>query len=490
MPEFLHALVRISAFLRKEVTEVLRQPRLILTLVLGPFLILFLFGVGYQNQARSVKALFVVKEDNPIAPQVQAYAATLGNQLQFSGITPDLAAAMDRLRQGQVDLVVVAPDDVNDTLLGNHQAVFQVYHAEIDPSQASYLDYLGKIYIDEVNRRVMTVVTRQLQQRSDSVLQDIQTARDDGQLTRQALQAGDAQSAQQGQQKMLGSVDHLEANLGVSIGLLSGIPDGSSGKMAALLATMADLKKNTAAPQASPAAKTEVERLDRADTDLAALSQQIAAFKAVSPDVIVRPFTVETHAISAEKISSLDFFTPAVIALLLQHIAVTIASLSIVSERRSGALELFRVSPISSFETILGKYFSYLLFGALIGAVLTALVCFGLRIPMLGSWAAFALVGITLLFASLGLGFVISLMARTESQAVQFAMISLLMSVFFSGFLLDLRYFILPVRIVAYFLPVTYGIDMLQGIMLRGAPIDPLWYAGLLSIGVVLFFFT
>lgn len=494
MSSFFHTVVRISAFLRKEVTEVLRQPRLILTLILGPFLILFLFGIGYQNQARPVKALFVVKDDNPIAPQIQAYAATLGDQLRYAGVTSDREDALVRLRQGQIDLVVVAPDNVNDTLLANHQAVFEVYHAEIDPSQASYLDYLGKIYIDEVNRRVLTVATRQIQQRSDGVLHDIQTARENGQLTRQAIQAGDAQSAQQSHQKLQGSVDHLEANLGVSIGLLSGIPDTASGHLSTLIATLADLKQNTDASSqvqsSNPAVQSEIERLDKADADLATLSQQIVEFKKVSAEVIVRPFTVETHAISAQKITSLDFFTPAVIALLLQHIAVTIASLSIVSEKRSGALELFRVSPVSSFETILGKYISYMFFGALIGVVLTGLVCFGLRIPMLGSWPEFALVGLTLLFASLGLGFVISLIAHTESQAVQFSMISLLMSVFFSGFLLDLRYFIVPVRVISYFIPVTYGINMLQGIMLRGNGIDPLLFTGLVCIGVVLFVIT
>ena len=44
-------LIRISSFLGKEMTEIFRQPRLILTLVLGPFLIMLLFGLAYPNQS-------------------------------------------------------------------------------------------------------------------------------------------------------------------------------------------------------------------------------------------------------------------------------------------------------------------------------------------------------------------------------------------------------------------------------------------------------
>ncbi len=69
---------------------------------------------------------------------------------------------------------------------------------------------------------------------------------------------------------------------------------------------------------------------------------------------------------------------------------------------------------------------------------------------MLGTWQNYALVCIALIFTSLGLGFVISLLAETESQAVQLAMIALLLSVFFSGFILDLRYFWEPVRVISY----------------------------------------
>jgi ABC-2 type transport system permease protein len=73
-----------------------------------------------------------------------------------------------------------------------------------------------------------------------------------------------------------------------------------------------------------------------------------------------------------------------------------------------------------------------------------------------------------LTWASLGLGFLISAVSRSESQAVQLSMIALLGSVFFSGFFLPLENFIPYVRGVAYVLPVTHGVQAFQDIMLRG----------------------
>jgi ABC-2 type transport system permease protein len=79
-----------------------------------------------------------------------------------------------------------------------------------------------------------------------------------------------------------------------------------------------------------------------------------------------------------------------------------------------------------------------------------------------------AVVGVGLLLAALSLGMLLSTYARTESQAVQFAMLALLGGLFFSGFLLPVDDLAYPVRLVSWLLPVTYGIDAMQDIILRG----------------------
>ena len=161
--------------------------------------------------------------------------------------------------------------------------------------------------------------------------------------------------------------------------------------------------------------------------------------------------------------------------------------LSIARERRAGTMELFRISPLSAMEAILGKYISYLLFGGMIALIITLTVVFALQVPMLGNWVDYGLVILVLLFTSLGMGFLISLISQTETQAVQFSMFTLLGSVFFSGFFLDLRYLWEPVRVFSWALPATYGIRLLQDIMLRGVLQQPLFLNALTAIGLVLF---
>ncbi len=111
--------IRTSAFLRAEIFEILRQPRLILTLVLGPFIILLLFGLGYRNTARPLRTLFVVEQGDPLSQQIQQIAPNLGPQLIFKGVTANKNEALAQLRAGQVDVVAVAPPHATQTVESN-----------------------------------------------------------------------------------------------------------------------------------------------------------------------------------------------------------------------------------------------------------------------------------------------------------------------------------------------------------------------------------
>jgi ABC-2 type transport system permease protein len=79
------------------------------------------------------------------------------------------------------------------------------------------------------------------------------------------------------------------------------------------------------------------------------------------------------------------------------------------------------------------------------------------------------------------------LISETDTQAVQYSMLLLLASIFFSGFFLDLRLMKEPITFLAWSLPATYGIRMLQDIMLRGSSAPPLVFLGIAAIGIVLF---
>jgi ABC-2 type transport system permease protein len=223
------------------------------------------------------------------------------------------------------------------------------------------------------------------------------------------------------------------------------------------------------------------------ENDLTNVHEQLTTFRSLGSDVLVNPFTVDTTPLSNIQFTPTEFFAPAVIVLLLQHLSITFASLSIVRERRSGIIELFRVAPITAFETLVGKFLSYLMFEMLLAGVITILAVWLLKIPMFGSWVNYAIAVVILLFTSLAVGFLISLISDTDTQAVQYSMLLLLASIFFSGFFLDLRLMWQPMKVLAWSLPATYGIRMLQDIMLRGASVPTLLAEGLALIGAGLF---
>jgi len=92
-----------------------------------------------------------------------------------------------------------------------------------------------------------------------------------------------------------------------------------------------------------------------------------------------------------------------------------------------------------------------------------------------------------LLLTSLAIGFFISLISENDTQAVQFSMLLLLASIFFSGFFLDLRLMWEPMKAFSYILPATYGIELMHDVMLRGFPISLTYIGGLALIGIILF---
>jgi ABC-2 type transport system permease protein len=180
----------------------------------------------------------------------------------------------------------------------------------------------------------------------------------------------------------------------------------------------------------------------------------------------------------------ISYFAPAVLALILQHLAVTLVAMSLVRERTSGVIELFRIAPVSTAEVLTGKLLAFGLIGGAISAMTVALLVLGLGVPMVGPVGFVAVAIALLLLASIGLGLLIAVVSDSERQAVQLSLLVLLASVFFSGFVLPITEFSEPVRAIAYTLPVTHGIRLLQDLMLRGGT-NQAWE--FLALGVIAF---
>ena len=492
-------IIRSTTFFRKELVEILRQPRLILTLVLGPFIIMLLFGLAYRNQARSLRTLFVVPQNSQFTSQVKSFAETLGPQIIYQGIVHDKQAALNELSRGQLDLVVVVPPQPLKTIENNKQAMLELYDNEIDPFQESYVRFVGNLYVDELNRRILRSITESGQQKAGSLQSKLEAAKNNAEAMKQALQQGDLATAMTQKEKLSNNVNIVRILVGTSLGVLQGMEssfgnDNSGynlGQVNDITQTLSDINQSLNLLGDFNSSTTDLsqkqQEITKVEDQISKLESSLAEFRAMDPTVLISPFTSQTQSLAKVQLTPTGFYAPAVIVLLIQHLFVTFAGLSIVQERRAGTMELFRVSPISAFETLLGKNLSYLTFGALIAVLITGMVVWVLGVPMLGSWVDYGITLAVLLFTSLSMGFLISLISRTDTQAVQYAMLLLLASIFFSGFFLDLRLMWGPMRSLSWLLPATYAIRILQDVMLRGNHIPLLLIIGISGIGLALF---
>ncbi len=162
---------------------------------------------------------------------------------------------------------------------------------------------------------------------------------------------------------------------------------------------------------------------------------------------------------------------PALIGVILNMTMVIFTAAAIVRERERGNLEFLITTPIRSWELMAGKLLPYVGIG-LVQATLVLVVGTQLfDVPVNGSLVQFYLAAAIFIAATLTLGLVISTVATTQLQAFQMAFLTLLPSILLSGFVFPFDGMPEPAQWIAQVLPLTHFVEMIRGIVLRGAPL-------------------
>lgn len=172
---------------------------------------------------------------------------------------------------------------------------------------------------------------------------------------------------------------------------------------------------------------------------------------------------------------SANFFVPGLIAVLLQMMVILLTALSIVRERERGTLDQLSLTPIRPLGLMLGKMAPYGALGFLELLWILAIMRFVFNVPIHGSLALLLAAALPFLLVVMGLGLMISARANSQAEAFQMSFGTILPSIFLSGYIFSLDNMPLGFRIVGKALPATYFIDLLRGIILRGAGIEHLW---------------
>lgn len=370
----------VIAFVSKEILEVVRSPAAILSLTLGPVLIMLLFALGFSGYAPDLRTVIVVPPESGLPTTVADYADAAPG-VEVVDVVEELAPAQALLEARAIDVVVVAPVSLQEQFAQGKQSVIDVMINVSDPIANANAIVVTRALSAELNRRLLEAVARR-----------------------------------------------------------------------------------------------GIEAVKAANPDVAD----------IPPEVIAAPTTTKLKNVAPVEPSVLAFYGAAVLAFILQHVAVSLIALSLVRERTRGSFELFRFSPVSAAEVVIGKVLACALISTLVAAVTTLLLTRVLGVPVLGNPALLVITVALVVAAALGLGVIIAVFSDTERQVVQLALLVLLASAFFSGLFLKADLFRPLARPFTYLLPATHGIALTQDVMLYGSTNAPWHFAALAIMALTL----
>jgi ABC-2 type transport system permease protein len=200
-----------------------------------------------------------------------------------------------------------------------------------------------------------------------------------------------------------------------------------------------------------------------------------------------KPIILQTKVINNPDLSPSIFLIPGILGVIMHLMTVLFTSSSIVRERETGTLEQLMVTPLLVTDLMLGKILPYALIG-LLDMVLTLGVMVGFfSIPISGGFGFLCIASTVFILTSLGLGLLISTCSRTQVQSVQMTMGLLLPSLLLSGFVFPLEPMPWFIKVISYLLPLTYYLEIIRGVVIKGSGFMELWQPfGLLAISTVI----
>ncbi len=180
------------------------------------------------------------------------------------------------------------------------------------------------------------------------------------------------------------------------------------------------------------------------------------------------PFRLEVETLYNPDLIDVWFFLPAIIGLLIMQVGLILTSTAVVREREAGTLEQLIVTPVTRLGFVMGKVIPYALisfvdFNLVVGA---GHLVFG--VPVAGSDALLLFSALLYIPAIVSLGLLISTFAETQQQAIFLSVFILLPSVLLSGFIFPVEAIPVAIRPLSYLLPLTYFLEIIRGIMIKG----------------------
>lgn len=199
------------------------------------------------------------------------------------------------------------------------------------------------------------------------------------------------------------------------------------------------------------------------------LTQQAALSGRSAPNL---PIEVRTQVWYNPDLNSAYFMIPGVVGMILSFITTLLTATAVVRERERGTIEQLIVTPIRSWELVLGKLLPFVILAFVETFEILIIGHFWFGVPIRGSLALIVLTSGIFIMSSLGIGLLASTIAKTQQEAMLTVMFYNLPSIFLSGFFFPLEAMPKFLQIVSYAIPLRYFLVVIRSLLLKGVGME------------------
>ncbi len=181
------------------------------------------------------------------------------------------------------------------------------------------------------------------------------------------------------------------------------------------------------------------------------------------------PVQVDERIWFNPEVRSRNFLVPGLVAVIMTLIGALLTALVVSREWERGTMEALLVTPVRIGEVLLGKLIPYFILGMGGMLITVAMALWVFEVPLRGSFWVLMLGSMLFLLAALGMGLLISSVARNQFVAGQVAIIATFLPAFIlSGFIFDIGSMPAPIQLVTHFIAARYFVAILQTVFLAG----------------------
>lgn len=208
-----------------------------------------------------------------------------------------------------------------------------------------------------------------------------------------------------------------------------------------------------------------------------------------SPVTRLPVIEAETRAWYNPDLVTRNYMLPGIVGMLIMVVTINLTSLAIVKEKEIGTFEQLIVTPLKSYQIIIGKLVPFSILGFVSITIVVTVMRFWFGIEVKGSVPLLYFAAFLFMLSTLGLGLFVSTVSRTQQQATMTSFFGVMMPmIYLSGFSFPIENMPQWIQYITYLIPLRYFITIVRGIILKGVGFNELYgqFLSLLLFGIAI----